>query len=328
VTAIRIRVHAPGPPGHGGVRHARLVAGLAAAHGVRAVTTAADLTHAQFTDALYGPDIAASAAEFTAWALDAPRPLVVTLHDVPGADPDPARDARRVAGYARVVAACDAVVVSAEHEAAKVARFTGRTATVVDLPVPRPVPGGARPAWADGPTLGVLGFVHPGKGHRDVIEAAARHGLRVVAAGALAPGHDEVMRALAERAERHGVELVVTGSLGDADLAAAARAVTVPVAPSAVVSASGTLMTWRGCGRRPLAADGEYAAEIDRRHPGTLHLYADAAALPAAVEAVLADLGRTRLGPDPGIPDAGAEHAALYRRVLNSRVMDRRVSAC
>ena len=51
-----------------------------------------------------------------------PRPLVVTLHDVPGADPDPARDARRAAGYARVVAACDAVVVSAEHEAAKVAR--------------------------------------------------------------------------------------------------------------------------------------------------------------------------------------------------------------
>jgi glycosyltransferase involved in cell wall biosynthesis len=312
---VRAVQHAPGPAGHGVVRHARLVARLAAAHGVRAVTGGAHLTHAQFTDALYGPDIATAAAAFEAWAAGASRPLVVTLHDVPGADPDPARDARRGAGYARVVAACDAVVVSAEHEAAKIARLTGRTATVVDLPVPRPVPGGTRPAWADRPTLGVLGFVHPAKGHADVIAAAARNGLRVIAAGAPAPGHP--LHELREQAARGGVELVVTGTLDDAAMAAAARAVTVPVAPSAVVSASGTVMTWRGCGRRPLAARGEYAVELDRRHPGTLHLYADAAALPAAVARALADPRSTWLDDDRAVPDAGAEHAALYRAVLD-----------
>ena len=313
---VRIRLHAPGPAAHGVVRHAQLVARLAAAHGVRTVTTAPDLTHAQFTDALYGAAIAASAAAFTAWAATAPRPLVVTLHDVPGADPDPARDARRVAGYARVVAACDTVVVSAEHEAAKVARFTGRTATVIDLPVPRPVPGGARPVWADRPTLGVLGFIHPGKSHGDVIEAAALHGLRVVAAGAPVAGHDEELRALRELAERRGVDLVVTGWLRDDEVTAAARAITVPVVPSAVVSASGTLMTWRGSGRRPLAADSEYAAEIDRRCRGTVHRYAGVAALPAAVGTVLADPRLTLLDRALDVADAGAEHAGLYRRLL------------
>lgn len=318
VTSREIRAvqHAPGPAGHGVVRHARLVARLAAAHGVRAVTAGADLTHAQFTDSLYGPDIATSAAAFADWAAGASRPLVVTLHDVPGADPDPARDVRRGAGYARVVAAGDVVVVSAEHEAAKIARLTGRAATVVDLPVPQPVPGGIHPAWADRPTLGVLGFVQPAKCHVDVIAAAARNGLRVVAAGAAAPGHDDLLRVLHERAALQGVELVVTGPLDDAEMTAAARAVTVPVVPSSVVSASGTVMTWRGCGRRPLTARGEYAVELDRRHPGTLHLYADPVALPAAVARTLDDPMSTWLGDDRLVPDTGAEHAALYRRVL------------
>lgn len=313
---VRVHAHAPGPPGNGVVRHARLVARLARAHGVRAVDTDADLTHAQFTDRLYGPDIATSAAAFATWASGATRPLVVTLHDVPGADPDPARDARRVAGYARVAAACDTVVVAAEHEAAKVVRFAGRTASVIDLPLPPPAPGGPRPDWADGPTLGVLGFVHPGKGHDDVIDAAAGTGLRVVAAGAPAPGHDDLVRALHRRAERRGVDLVVTGALGDPEMAAAARAVTVPVAPSAVVSASGTLMTWLGAGRRPLAARGEYAVELDQRHPGAVALYAGAAALPTTVGWALGDPRRTRLDRVPDIPDAGAAHAALYRSLL------------
>ncbi|MBW0124171.1 hypothetical protein [Pseudonocardia oceani] len=307
---MRVRVVAPGPPGHGVVRHAALVAQRAAAHGIEPVDGgAADLTHAQFTDALWGPDIAAAAAAFTAWATGVPRPLVVTLHDVPGADPDPARDARRTAGYARVVAAADAVVVSAEHEAAKVAAFSGRVATVVDLPVPAPVPGGAAPDWADRPTLGVLGFLYPGKGHAEVLDAAARHPSRprVVAAGGPSPGHEPLVAALAERAAAAGVDLVVTGALSDADLTAAARAVTVPVVPGRSVSASGTLATWWGCGRRPLAARGAYVREQAVRRPGALTPYDD-----LDVTAVLADPDGTRL-PAPPPCRAGAAHAALYR---------------
>lgn len=315
---MRVLVHAPGPGGHGVVRHARVVAELADRHGVRAPGRRADLTHAQFTDSLYGTDVASAADAFLAWAAGAPRPLVVTLHDVPGADPDPARDRRRSAGYSRVVAACDAVVVSAQHEALKVARFGTRDTTVIGLPVERWPVGAVTPPWADRPTVGVLGFVYPGKGHAEAVEAAAgrRCPPRVVAMGGVSPGHDDLLRHLHERAAERGVELLITGPLSDADMAAAARAVTVPLVANPLVGASGSLATWLGCGRRPLVARGEYAAEIARRHPGAVTLVEDAAGLAAGLDEALSDPARTWLEDEPAWPDAGLAHAALYRRLL------------
>ena len=324
---MRVRVHAPGPPRRGVVRHAEAVARLVAAHGVVAVTGAADLAHAQFTDALYGPDVARAAAGFEAWAATAPRPLVVTLHDVPGADPDPARDDRRGHGYARVAAAADAVVVSSAHEAANLERSTGHRAEVIALPVERLPPGGARPDWADRPTLAVLGFVYPGKGHAEAVTAAARLPVPplVVALGAVADGHGALLAELRALAAGAGVELRVTGSLSDADLAAAAGAATVPLAPARRVSASGSLGTWLGCGRRPVTARGPYTAELAAARPGALWLYdADLdtddaegeSGLDAAVAAALADPAATRVPAVRGpAPDVGALHAALYRRV-------------
>lgn len=315
---MRVLVHAPGPAAHGVVRHARVVAGLAHRHGVRRVIRCAELAHAHFTDHLYGPDVASAADAFGAWAAAAPRPLVVTLHDVPGADPDAGRDRRRSAGYARVVAACDAVVVSAEHEAAKVARFGRRGAEVIMLPVPGWPGGGAAPRWTDRSTLGVLGFVYPGKGHAEAIDAAARHPgrPRVVAAGGVSPGHESLRETLAHRAAERGVELLVTGHLADVDLAAAARAVTVPLLANPLVSASGSLAAWWGCGRRPLVARGEYAAEVARRAPRVVRLYGDAPGLDAALAAALRDPARTRLDGPVAWPDAGLAHAQLYRRLL------------
>lgn len=317
----RVLVHAPGPAGHGVVRHAAAIADLAARHGVRRVESGADLTHAQFTDSLYGPDVASAADAFLAWAATVPTPLLVTLHDVPGADPDPARDRRRTAGYARVVTACDAVIVSAEHEAAKVARFADRSAEVIDLPVLRWPEGGVPPVWADRPTLGVLGFVYPGKGHADAIDAAARRcdPPRVVAAGGVSPGHDTLLDELRGRAADQGVELVVTGPLSDLDLAAAARAVTVPLVANGRVSASGSLAAWLGCGRRPLVAQGEYALEVARRSPRALRLYADDGGLDAALDLALADPAQTRLDDEgQAWPDAGLAHAEVYRRTVGA----------
>jgi len=323
-------VHAPGPPGHGVVRHAAAVARLAAARGVSPVFVAhpgVGLTHAHFTDALYGPDIAAACAAFETWAAGAPRPLVVTLHDVPGADPDPARDASRRAGYARVMAACDATVVSAEHEASKVAVLTDRPVEVIELPLEELPGGAARPGWADRPTVGLLGFIYPGKGHRELIDAAARQPVppRVVAAGAVSAGHAALHRDLVGRAAARGVDLVVSGSLSDADLAAAADAITVPVAPNRTVSASGSLIAWLGRGRRPLAALGEFSAELGRRHPGALFIYDGDAELDAAVAAALTRPSWTRLPGPPRWSDVGAAHAALYRRIA---ARYRRIARC
>jgi hypothetical protein len=107
----------------------------------------------QFTDALFGPDVGAAATAFEAWAATARRPLVVTLRDVPGADPDPARDARRARGYGRVADLTDVVVVSAPHEAENLAR-----APVWRPPSPTPRRRALSPAAARTPARRTLRF--------------------------------------------------------------------------------------------------------------------------------------------------------------------------
>ncbi|GAA4559103.1 hypothetical protein [Pseudonocardia xishanensis] len=335
---MRVHIEAPGPAGHGVRRHSERVGELVAevaeaaragvdvgAAGWRGVaaggvgsraapgggSAVVDLTHAQFTDALWGPDVASAAEAFVRRAAELPRPLVVTLHDVPGADPDPARDARRTAGYRRVVEAADLVVVSARHEAAK-ARAFGADPLVIPLPPPAVGEPGPPPAWAGGPSVVVLGFVYPGKGHAEAIAAAAGHPARprVVAAGAVSPGHEPLWTELCARAAAAGVELVSTGPLGDADLVAAARAATVPLAANRGVSASGSLLFWLACGRVPLAARGEYAAEVATDHPGHIRLY-EPTALGAELAAALADPSRTHATP-PTWPDVGALHRRAY----------------
>ena len=273
--------------------------------------------HAHFTDALYGPDIATAARAFTTWAAVLDVPVVVTLHDVPGGDPDAARDRRRCAGYREVVRAADAVVVSSGHEAAKVRAFSGADATVVPLPLPSPPPAGAAPDWADRPTVVVLGFVYPGKGHAAAIEVAARRPEPplVVAAGGPAAGHDDLLDDLHRLASDRGVEFACTGTVSDAELGAAARAATVPVALHPGASASGSLLTWLAHARRPVVLAGPYSREVGSR-TGALLLCEGDDDVDRAVDEAVGDPSLTRLAGPPDWPDVGAAHVAVYRRVL------------
>lgn len=318
---MRVHLVAPGPPDHGVVRHSATLARLLRGRGTEIVDdpAVADVVHAQFTDALWGPDIATAAEGFTRWAATVQAPLVVTLHDLPGDDADPRRDERRCRGYAQVLAVADAVVVSAGHEAAKVAAVSGRDTAVVGLPV-EPLPCGPRPDWADRPTLGVLGFVYPGKGHADVVRAAA--GLpgrpRVVAAGAVSPGHEALRAELDELAATLGVDLVLTGGLDEAAMGAAARAVTVPVVPGRTVSASGTLATWWAAGRRPLVASGVYAREQLHTFPDALVIY-EPDGLAGLAAAALAEPAATVLTGPRTWPDTAAAHVRVYGSVQGVR---------
>ena len=320
----------PGPQHHGAVRHGRAVAALVAAGGVSvtlARTTEAaggrhDLTHVQFTDALFGPDVASAADAFVTWSLTAPRPVVVTLHDVPDGDDETDRSARRRCAYGRVVGASDAVVVSTEHEASSARRLGCPTPVVVPLPVEVLGPPGPAPAWAGRRTVGVLGFVYPGKGHAEAIDAVARHAgaVAVVAVGAVSPGHGPLLRALREQADGLGVELLVTGPLSDADLHAAALAVTVPLAAYSTTGASASLATWLACGRRPLAVPTPQVRELALRWPDAIAVIGgrpgDAGAVDEAVAVALRDPQRTWLDGPPPSPDVGAAHLAVYRQVL------------
>jgi hypothetical protein len=151
--------------------------------------------------------------------------------------------------------------------------------------------------------VAVLGFVYPSKGHADVLDAAARStsGLPVVALGGAAPGHDDLVRDLTDKAESIGVAFHTTGWLSDAILVDRARAAAVPVVPNCQPSASGSLATWLGTGRRPLVRDSDYAREIADLVPGGIHLYfgADRAELPARIDEAASSPERTIL---PEVP--------------------------
>ena len=308
---MRVLAVVPGPERHGVVVHGVAVARAVGADVVRDLApVSADAVHVQFTDALFGPDIASAATAFERWRSCVDGPVVVTLHDVPGADDDRDRDARRTAGYARVVQAADAVVVSAEHEAARLRHLT--TPWVVPLLVPRLAASGPVPDWAGPPSVGVLGFVYPGKGHDVALEVAAEHGVRCVVAGGPSPGHEPLVAALRHRAEALGVDLHVTGGLTEADLHAAARAVTAPLAAYRTLGASGSLATWHAACRRPVVTASDYARELDRRWPGCVRITDDVL---SAVGLALADPGSTWLQEPPQL-DVAREHLAVFRSVL------------
>ena len=320
----------PGPEHHGAVRHGLRVATLVAGPDVSVTVTRStevssehhDLTHVQFTDALFGPEAASAADAFVRWACTAPRPVVVTLHDVPDGDDDTDRGSRRRRAYERVVATSDAVVVSTEHEATSARRLGGLRPVVVPLPVEVVGPPGPPPPWAGRRTVGVLGFVYPGKGHAEAIDAAARHAgeVAVVAIGAVSPGHGPLLEALREQARALDVELLVTGPVSDADLHAAALAVTVPLAAYSTTGASASLATWLACGRRPLAVPTPQVRELAHRWPGAVTVIRDgperAPRVAEAVAVALHDPKRTWLDGPPPSPDVGAAHLAVYRRVL------------
>lgn len=269
-----------------------------------------------------GSDIAAAAAAFERWSVGVSRPLVVTLHDVPGADVDASRDARRADGYRRVAAASDGIIVSSHHEAGKVTRFDSPYPTVIELPLPaatNALPFPERFSWDRATALAVIGFVYPGKGHAEVVAAAGRLSPAppVVALGAISPGHESLGRELQAQANRLGVALVVTGALTDREMAAGIAAVRVPMVPGRHVSASASLLTWVGHRRRPLVAAGPYGSELATRHPEAVQLYDHESELDDLIRAALVDPARTHLGARIDWPDVAGQHLDLYRALLH-----------
>ncbi len=337
---MRVLAVVPGPSGSGVVRHGLAIAAALADAGSEVTVVRSsdevcgashDLTSVQFTDALFGADVASATQAFLAWSSTVPRPLVVTLHDVPGADQDAARDARRLAAYRRVAAVCDGVLVCSKREG-QTLESSGVEVTVIPLPVlPLGAPGPV-PDWGSRPSLGVLGFVYPGKGHAEAIEAAAalrsvaRPAVHVVALGGASPGSARLVTELHDRAADLQVPFRVTGTLSDADLHAAALATTVPLAAYRTLGASGSLATWLACGRRPVVTVGPQAREAEARWPGSV-LRAAPTGLVPALAAALEDPSSTWL-PEPLPTGPVAEqHLAAFASVLAQTTRARPASA-
>ena len=187
-------------------------------------------------------------------------PLSVSLHDVPQPEEGAGRFTRRASAYRDLVLAADRAVVNSRHEAA----FFDADLPVIPLPVPAiesphdPVPG----------TVGILGFIYPGKGHDELLRALAGTGLRLRALGGVSEGHDDWARHLHALAAEHGVDFEITGWLNASDLAVEMGRIEIPVCAHRHYSASGSLMAWLGAGRKVLVSDSAYTRELAARWPG------------------------------------------------------------
>jgi hypothetical protein len=227
--------------------------------------------------------------------------LSVTFHDVPQAEEGDERVRRRCDTYRLVASLCDVAIVSSEHEAHTMDHVLARRYEIAWPHVERlPLPRSTRAIGP--PTLATLGFVHPGKRIDALLDVAHTlgGGIAVHCLGAVAPGHDEHARTLRRHARRVGVPFTITGWLDDTTLGLGVTTATVPVVIHRHFSASASIGSWVGAGRRPLAPRHPYTEEFVRRHPGTVELFVPTGeALVDAVARRLAD------------PEFGRHHADL-----------------
>ena len=332
-----------GPPQHGVSAYARDLAealtsaGFAvsmpvAPHAEAAVAVAAetDRMHVHFTDRIFGstPEDAAELVERMA----ALTRLSVTLHDLPQPS-DGTPFARRARAYGRVLHAVRGAVVSSEHEASLVAtHLPPSTRPVQVIPIGTRVPSSpqTRAQAADAPAaLGALrvliaGFIYPGKGHLEAIDAVAavRDTLRatgeplddatVAAIGSASPGHEADVELLQRHATARGVTLRVTGYLDDIAYRAAVSAHGIPLAAHQHLSASRSMLDWIEQGRSPLVVDSTYAREMARLRPNTLRLYRPAH-LAEQLEHGWRRPDTTRLAPGTPLHPTLTEGALAYR---------------
>lgn len=258
--------------------------------------------------------------------------VTVVLHDLPQASDGRWRRERSEL-YAALAADSDAVVVASGHErlllraAVRHARGEG-VATAVDrrthvIPLPvveagsraelgTPAEGQSGPSTADVVTLG---YVYPGKGLEQVIDATAAAvadlpeggpTVQVRNLGRASPGHDDLVDELGARAHAAGLSWSTTGWVPDDELPGLLAAAAVPVAGHQHVSASGSIATWLSAGRRPLVVRSRYTEEMAARLPGALHLV-EPGSLAGAVAQALRDPAGTWLAPEVELGPAPQE---------------------
>ncbi len=265
---------AVGPEEHGVTEYALA---LHRATGGRLVRDLSDLpntgpVHVTFTDHLYGrsPEDAVDAV----LGAVGDRPLSLSLHDIPQPEEGDERFARRARAYRRLARSADLVVCNSRHE---VSFFRGHLpddrVQVIHLPLPR---APRLPVQPEPGTVGILGFIYPGKGHRVVLDAAGD--LRVRALGGFSEGHEDMDLA--------GME--ITGYLDEGQLWREMARIAVPVCAHRHFSASGSLMMWLATGRRVLVADSVYTREIAEMWPAQIVPVTD---WPSALAEAAADPG-------------------------------------
>lgn len=279
--------------------------------------------HLNFTDRLFGATPADAAQRVVALVRRveaAGAGVTATLHDVPQAV-DGGNYRQRIAAYRTVCAALLGRVTNSEHKRSLLQESAiAEPADVIVVPLPLHVDEHHPHHVAVGPpSVAVLGFVYPGKGHREVIAAMtnAPADAEFLAIGECSAGHEDLAAELGDAARAAGRRFSLTGYVAAERLSPVLHGVTVPVAHHRHVSASGSLNTWISAHRRPLTPLNRYTIEHDRRHPETVWLYPDTPdGLAAAIESAFAAPDSTWLAEGVGSGVPPAETARLYAEAL------------
>lgn len=308
-----------GPDGHGVTEHGRLLAEHLGGEVLREGAPRSGRLPGMgpvlvsFTDHLFG-QTPQEAVDRVLTAADGRR-LALSLHDVPQPAEGADRFRRRAAAYRRLASAAALSVVNSEHEAAF---FADGAPAVIRLPIPS-LPSPERPGRRERPperepgTVGILGFLYPGKGHEQILRALAGTGARLRALGAVSAGHDPWAEELRGLARRLGVDLEITGFLPEEDLVREMQRIMVPVCAHRHYSASGSLMTWIAAGRRVLASESPYTREMAAWLPQRIRVVEEAR-WPAALRAGLSAPPSTSVLPELpvwGWPEVAARWQAL-----------------
>ncbi len=214
--------------------------------------------------------------------------LSVTLHDVPQLSDGQALYRRRSTTYRLMAGSAAGVLVSSEHERVLLQEATheqGRgplTAEsaertpigVIPLPID-PMDPAPQPARPTSLSVGIFGYLYPGKGHREVLEelGGMDSPVEVVAVGRASDRHTGLVGELTAVASRNGIDFRCTGYVPDSELARQLRRIGIPLAPHTHISASGSINSWIAAGRRPLVPAGRYVTELDQRLPGAVWIY-------------------------------------------------------
>lgn len=282
--------------------------------------------HVNFTDRLFGTtpgDAAERVSALVRYAESAGTRVTATLHDVPQ-PADGGNYRERIAAYRTVCATLHGCATNSDHERSLLSENgIAEPADVVVVPLPLEVgrrePGGARSEI--GPrSVAILGFVYPGKGHPEVLAAMADMppDVEFHAIGECSAGHGDLAESLADLARGSDRRFAITGYVPDTELPSVLHGVTVPVIHHRHVSASGSLNTWIGAHRRPLAPVNRYTTEHARRHPGTVTLYPDThRGLVDAMKASLEQPDSTWLADHVASGSSSAHTTECYARALS-----------
>ena len=221
--------------------------------------------------------------------------LVVTLHDLPQRAEGSDRYQRRAVAARSIASLAHLVCVSSEHER-QCAAAIGIPASTVPHPIFAPsttITTGTLQRRRR--SLTVAGFVHPGKGVLELVDAIGCVGgteldgwhLRLV--GDVVPRHRDHLHDIVSSCRRNGLPVVHTGPVDDRRWLQELTSAGVAICSHRHMSASGSVLSWIAAGRRPLVSDTAFARELEAERAGAVRIVDDDLWRPAISESLRSD---------------------------------------